>query len=139
MRAFLGRVQYALARWMQGRYGVDGLSKWLLGIGVVLVLVYSFFGGWWWYVLALVCLLASVLRSLSRNIERRSRENEACRRAFASPRRAISHTRDRWRNRKTTRYLKCKGCGTMLSVPRGKGKLRVTCPKCHAQAVIDSK
>ncbi|MDY2777424.1 MAG: hypothetical protein SOU51_03510 [Collinsella sp.] len=35
-----------------------------------------------------------------------------------------------WRERKTSLFFRCKTCGTILSVPRGKGKLRVTCPKC---------
>ena len=38
-----------------------------------------------------------------------------------------------WEGRKTTAYLKCPNCGQMLSVPKGKGKIRVTCPKCHAK------
>ena len=38
-----------------------------------------------------------------------------------------------WKGRKTTAYLKCPNCGQMLSVPKGKGKIRVTCPKCHAK------
>ena len=38
-----------------------------------------------------------------------------------------------WTNRKTTRYFKCKGCGQVLSVPRGKGTLRVVCPKCKTE------
>ena len=38
-----------------------------------------------------------------------------------------------WKDRKTTAYLKCPNCGQMLSVPKGKGKIRVTCPKCHAK------
>ena len=33
-----------------------------------------------------------------------------------------------WKGRKTTAYLKCPNCGQMLSVPKGKGKIRVTCP-----------
>ena len=38
-----------------------------------------------------------------------------------------------WKERKTKAFLKCPQCGTMLSVPRGKGKIIVTCPKCHAR------
>ena len=38
-----------------------------------------------------------------------------------------------WKERKTKAFLKCPNCGTMLSVPRGKGKIIVTCPKCHAR------
>ena len=38
-----------------------------------------------------------------------------------------------WRDRKTKAFLKCPSCGTTLAVPKGKGKLIVTCPKCHAK------
>lgn len=38
-----------------------------------------------------------------------------------------------WKERKTSAFLKCPNCGQILSVPKGKGKIRVTCPKCHAK------
>lgn len=38
-----------------------------------------------------------------------------------------------WKERKTKAFLKCPTCGTMLSVPKGKGKIIVTCPKCHTR------
>lgn len=38
-----------------------------------------------------------------------------------------------WKERKTKAFLKCPTCGTMLSVPKGKGRLIVTCPKCHTK------
>lgn len=38
-----------------------------------------------------------------------------------------------WKERKTTSFIKCPVCGQILSVPKGKGKIRVTCPKCHTK------
>ena len=38
-----------------------------------------------------------------------------------------------WKERKTTAFLKCPTCGQLLSVPKGKGRLRVTCPKCRTK------
>lgn len=43
-----------------------------------------------------------------------------------------------WKERKTSSFLKCPQCGQVLSVPKGKGKLRVTCPKCHAKMEVKS-
>lgn len=38
-----------------------------------------------------------------------------------------------WKERKTKAFLKCPTCGQTLSVPKGKGRLIVTCPKCHTK------
>lgn len=38
-----------------------------------------------------------------------------------------------WKERKTTAFLKCPACGQVLAVPKGKGKIRVRCPKCGCQ------
>ena len=38
-----------------------------------------------------------------------------------------------WKDRKTKAFLKCPNCGQTLSVPKGKGRLIVTCPKCHTK------
>ncbi len=36
---------------------------------------------------------------------------------------------------KTHAYFKCPKCSTELRVPKGKGKIRITCPKCGEQFV----
>lgn len=38
-----------------------------------------------------------------------------------------------WKDRKTKVFLKCPTCGQTLSVPKGKGRMIVTCPKCHTR------
>ena len=43
---------------------------------------------------------------------------------------AIASADRSWRDRKTTLYFDCEGCKTKLSVPRGKGKVRIVCPNC---------
>ena len=41
-------------------------------------------------------------------------------------------------NRKTTKYFQCKGCGQILSIPRGKGTMRIVCPKCKTEVMKKS-
>ena len=43
-----------------------------------------------------------------------------------------------WREYRTYRYLICPQCGQRLRVPRGKGKIRVTCTKCRNQFIAKS-
>ena len=49
---------------------------------------------------------------------------------------------DRWKRQwheyRTYRYLICPQCSQRLRVPRGKGKIRVTCTKCRNQFIAKS-
>ena len=38
--------------------------------------------------------------------------------------------RQRWSQRREYRFFKCPRCGITARVPRGKGKIRITCPRC---------
>ena len=138
MNGFFNRLQHRFAEWMRGRRGVDRLSNALVIVGVALIVANMLTGfdplSW----LALVALVIAVARSFSRNITAREREDEAYEVLMAKPRALFSNAGTAWKNRKTTAYFKCKGCGTVLSVPRGKGTIRVTCPKCHTQEVRKS-
>ena len=138
VKGFLERLQWKLAVWMQGRYGIDGFLRMLVVFGLVLTIasLLPYLGALSW--IAFLVLAYALFRAFSKNHAKRMRENEAYERLSAKPKQAVSVAGKAWRNRKTTRYFKCKGCGTVLSVPRGKGKLHVTCPKCHMQTLRKS-
>lgn len=133
MKGFLERMQWKLAGMMQGRRGTDSFSNFLMVVGIVLLLGSIVPGldmlSW----VALVVLAYALFRSYSKNIAARERENAAFERIVAGPKKQLSLARKKWANRKTTRYFTCKGCGQVLSVPRGKGTLRVVCPKCKTE------
>lgn len=133
MRGFLERMQWKMALWMEGRYGPDSLSNALFVAGLVLVLLSVIPGLDLLWLLGMIALVLSVFRSMSKNIARRERENDAWQRIIKKPQTYLSWARKSWAGRATTRYFICKGCGTILSVPKGKGKLRITCPRCHTQ------
>jgi len=67
---------------------------------------------------------------LSRNIKRRRAENDRFLRYWWPVRTKASRSLSLARQRKTHKFFKCPGCGNTLRVPRGKGKLQITCPKC---------
>ena len=119
-----------IAQWMQGRYGIDELTQALMIFGCALVVINFFLSIG---LLSLVSLLAfafGIFRCYSRNFEARARELETYQRIMQKPKAWWRLTNKRYENRHTTLYFKCKGCGTVLNVPKGKGKLLVTCPKC---------
>ena len=142
---------------MKDRYGVDDLSCALGALGVVLTLVGTIFNLRAVSIVALAILIVALLRSFSKNRDARYSENAAFRRMMAklpivgerfggtgsgyrgggSSRGSAGSAEQLKRQARTAKKmwkeLKCPNCGTMLSVPRGKGKIIVTCPKCHAR------
>ena len=109
-------------RFMQGRYGTDKLNMVILGAGLVISLVNMFLP---FRSLSLILTLISyvflgiaMFRCLSRNTYKRYREN----------RRYLL-----WLQRfkdKEHRYFDCPRCRQQVRVPKGKGKINISCPKC---------
>ncbi len=103
----------------------------IAGCAVVLVNFFAHSG-----VLSTIALLLmgwGLFRCYSRNIAARAKELAKYQELMVKPKAWWRLTNKKWVNRKTTLYFKCKGCGSVLNVPKGKGKLRVTCPKCGTQ------
>ncbi len=120
----LQRIGNAIRSFMAGRNGVDGLAWFWCILGIVLNLLGSFTGLTILTLLAYVPLVLAIYRIFSRNTAQRHAENEKFRQFFA-----------RIRGRKNYRYFKCPGCKTRVRVPRGKGKIRITCPSCRESFV----
>ena len=118
-------------RLMYGRYGSDQLSFFLLAVYLILVLLSNLphmgFLAW----ISAVILVWDIYRILSRQTARRRAENARFL-ELAGP--AIRWLRMQWtiRRDKEHRYFKCPNCGQYLRVPRGKGKINITCRSCGA-------
>ncbi|WP_225749547.1 MULTISPECIES: hypothetical protein [unclassified Paraeggerthella] len=133
MKDFFQRIALKTARWMQGRYGLDGLSNGLMALGIISMLlsVLPYLEAFSW--VALISMALALFRTCSKNFAQRRKENAVYERVMAKPKRAYALAKKKWVNRKTTLYFTCKNCGQALSVPRGKGTLRVVCPKCKTE------
>ena len=112
---------------MMGRYGTDKLNMAILGVGLVacilsmfirfapvtlaLTLISYVFMGW------------AIFRSFSRNTYKRYQEN----RKYLM---CLQKIKDR-----EHRYYDCPRCRQQVRVPRGKGKIAITCPKCREKFI----
>ena len=133
MGGFLYRMRQGLTQFMAGRNGPDQLGTALLGVDLLVALVRT---PVIWLtrspgvnlVFSLVFLAVWALwafRVFSRNLPRRREENARFLRWLHRARGRLDRMRDR-----EHRYFTCPGCKATCRVPRGKGKLRITCPKC---------
>lgn len=119
-------------RFMAGRNGADQLSRHFSYVALALILLNLFFRSFVLWALTILVLAYSYFRIFSKNVYRRREENArymALRNKAAS---GVRNWRDRMRQRRDYVFFRCPGCRAMLRVPRGKGKLRVTCRKCGA-------
>lgn len=120
-----------LSQWMAGRYIGDALNQFITGFAIVLILLNIFvFKSQVLSGLSLVLAFYAFYRSLSRDIDKRSRENAAFLRKTLGLRKAVTRYRRRIFGEGGYRYFPCTSCGKELRVPKGKGKVKVRCPHC---------
>lgn len=127
LRQIGDKIRFGLRSFMQGRYGTDKLNMMLLGIGCVIVLISMFFGNSLLKLiltlLAYALVIVSIFRCFSRNTYQRYQEN----RRYLM---LVNRFKDR-----THRYYRCPKCKQTVRVPKGKGKISITCPKCQEKFI----
>ena len=116
---------------MYGRYGSDQLSLFLIVVYLVLYLLSVLLRISVLALLGDVVLLLTLYRCLSRRIDKRRAENAKFLELFSPMVRWVRLRRTIHRD-KDHRYFKCPNCGQQLRVPRGKGRITVTCRNCGA-------
>ena len=120
---------------MVGRYGTDELNRFLLTAVLVMILGNVFARNRLVFWLEAICLILCYFRMFSRNLPARQRENQVFLRVWRPITQWFSFQRTRFRDRKLYRYFKCPHCGLRLRAPKGRGKIQVTCQKCHTEFI----
>jgi hypothetical protein len=115
------KVDAGVKRFMTGRYGMDKLNSMILWVSVATVLLAVFLPLIPKLVLTAISYILigiAIFRALSHKTYKRYREN-----------RRFLMLLDRIKDREH-RYFDCPKCRQLVRVPRGKGKIAITCPKC---------
>jgi predicted RNA-binding Zn-ribbon protein involved in translation (DUF1610 family) len=115
---------------MVGRYGPDNLGVVIIVLSLVLQLLSAFFRFAILTYISYALLLFAVFRMLSRNTQRRRAENDKFIRYWWPIKTKAGRRLANMRHRKTHKFFKCPSCGNTLRVPKGKGRIQITCPKC---------
>ena len=126
-RQFTAKLAARLRNFMMGRYGTDRLNMAILGVGLVAslmsVLIKFAPVNLALFALSYGMMFWAIFRTLSRNTYKRYQEN----RKFLQ---LTGRIKDR-----EHRYFDCPKCRQMVRVPRGKGKISITCPRCREKFV----
>ena len=130
LRQLSMKMNYSARRFMEGRYGNDKLNNAILGAAMVLVILALFIRNplvnLMTHGVAYALMFWAIFRTLSRNTYKLYQENRKYLKIF-----------DRLKDREH-RYYDCPKCRQVVRVPRGKGKIAITCPRCKEKFVRKS-
>lgn len=124
-----------LMRFMYGRYGVDSFNKFLLGAGLVFVLLGSFSRSRLCNLLAWALIVYCYYRMFSKQLYKRAAENQAFLNKTAKVRGFFASQKRMFQQRKTHHIYRCPSCHQKIRIPRGKGKIEISCPKCQTRFI----
>ena len=126
-RQFSAKLSAGLRSFMAGRYGTDRLNMVILCAGLFCSLLSVWISAvplnliFW--ALSYGLMIWAIFRTLSRNTYKRYQENRKFLQIF-------TRLKDR-----QNRYFDCPKCRQLVRVPRGKGKISITCPRCKEKFI----
>lgn len=127
LRNLGAKLSAGLRRFMMGRYGTDKLNMVILGAGLCACIISMFIHfapvNLALTLISYVLMGWAIFRTLSRNTYKRYQEN----RKYLM---ALQRFKDR-----EHRYYDCPRCRQQVRVPRGKGKIAISCPKCKERFI----
>lgn len=126
----MNKFQNALYRFMSGRYGSDQLNNFLLIFALILLILNLFvIRNPYLATIIWIILIINIFRTYSRNIYKRRAENDKFLSLIQPVKKRINIIKSN-KNDKMDKYFLCPNCKQTVRVPRGRGQITITCPKC---------
>lgn len=122
-----------LRKFFYGRHGMDRLGIALFIAYMALAILSSILGSILLYILSFIVFGYFIFRVFSRNHVKRSAENTKFLYGWYNIKNRWRLVVQRMRDMKIYRYFVCPNCRQKVRVPRGKGKVSITCPKCSTK------
>ena len=135
---FLQKIGAGFARFMYGRNGMDHLNLALVWMCLISSLLSSLLriGILYYFSMALWCI--AIFRMFSKNYAQRRKENEIFLKYKNQAVRFFNKEKQMTQDRVKFHIYTCPSCGQKIRIPRGKGKIAITCPKCKTEFIKKS-
>lgn len=129
-----------LRRFMYGRYGNDQLSTFLFVLYIVIFVFEMIFrrtpAAPILMAVSYVIIFFYFFRCFSRNIYKRQAENRKFLAMWNPVKNYFKYVRRKWQERKgVNKLFRCPKCHQTIRVPKGRGKIAITCPKCRFEFI----
>ena len=127
-----------MQRFMAGRYGNDQLNQFIFIVAIISMVLEIITRQSLFYTLTLVLLILAYVRVFSRNINKRYEKNMK----FLQKKDAILNKFRKQKyyaaQRRNFHIYTCPQCKQKIRIPKGKGKISITCPKCRTSFIKKS-
>ena len=127
-----------MQRFMAGRYGNDQLNQFIFIVAIISMVLEIITRQSLFYTLTLVLLILAYVRVFSRNINKRYEENMK----FLQKKDAVLNKFRKQKyyaaQRRNFHIYTCPQCKQKIRIPKGKGKISITCPKCRTSFIKKS-
>ena len=134
-------MKQRIMAFMAGRYGGDNLSRFTLAVSWVLIILAALTRksiGPALNTVAMVLLVVTLFRCFSRNTYKRSSENYKFMLLKGDVVAWFKGKKTRIAQSREYRFFRCPGCKVTTRVPRGRGKIKIRCPKCGTEFIKKS-
>lgn len=131
-------MKQKIQQFMSGRYGTDQFGQFLLITAIISMVISMLTGATIFNTFSVLLLILCYYRMLSKNYSRRYAENTKYLQ-YAGKVTGFFHSRKRYLAQlKNYHIYKCPSCKQKIRIPRGKGKISITCPKCRTEFIKKS-
>lgn len=133
MVRFMNKLREKMMHFMIGRYGTDHFTRFLMGVTFVCIALSLFSRRNLFYYLGMILLIYSYFRILSKNHAARYKENQKYLRYELLVKNTWKAQMEKRKQSKLYHIYHCPDCKQKIRIPRGKGKIAITCPSCHTE------
>lgn len=124
-----------LRKFMIGRYGMDQLNFAIFVASITVAFISMFSNSAVISIISWILFFLYFFRVFSKNTAKRYKENEYFLKYFKPWQNWYYKKKNQLKDSKTHKYYKCPSCKQTIRVPKGKGKISITCPKCRNEFV----
>ena len=128
-------MRETLARFMVGRNGVDDLARFESWFVLVVLILSIFTRSGLLDLIAIAFIVHMYFRVFSRNVSKRYEENQKFLNFRYDWTVKWNRKKKHFEQRKMYKFYKCPMCRQEVRVPRGHGKICITCPKCREEFI----
>ena len=123
-----------LQQFMMGRYGMDQLGRFTMYASLAFLLISALSRNNWFFLIALILIITTYERMLSKNHANRYAENDKFLewkdKFLGFFKGGAKQAKD-----KEHSYFRCPNCHQKIRVPKGKGTISIRCPKCSHEFI----